>query len=214
LRICTFLTLDVLHYVGLYILDLCSYLLDVLLGLTPEHLVTLRMFCSLSSGDWKLASHLSMCSGCGRVHGACPPPMGQNTSAFLFLDCFCLGTSCSRRLPCYFFRILPLHDCALCGYPRCETCAFACLFYRLLVNVPFCCCKCLLHRRICLLSPLIMTLSWALFSLILSRDLNGEGQPRNHLLPARRRRLLWSFLLHSTAVCMNVGFRHSSVCRI
>jgi hypothetical protein len=55
----------------------------------------------------------------------------------------------------------------LCGYPHCETCAFARLLCQLLVNVPFCCCKRLLHRRICLLSPLILTLFSALFSLIL-----------------------------------------------
>jgi hypothetical protein len=74
------------------ILDLYSYLLDVLLGLTPECLVTLGMFCSLSSDGWKLSSHVSTCSGCGRVHGAFPPPMGQNTSAFLFPNYFSLGT--------------------------------------------------------------------------------------------------------------------------
>jgi hypothetical protein len=102
----------------------------------------------------------------------------------------------------------------LCGYPRCETCAFTCLLCRLLVNVPFCCCKRLLHRRICLLSPLILTLFWAVFSLILPRDPNSEGQLRKHLLPARWRRLLQSFLLCSTAVCMNVGFRPCSACRI
>jgi hypothetical protein len=34
-----------------------------------------------------------------------------------------------------------------------------------------------------LLSPLIPTLFWALFSLILPRDPNSEGQPRKHLFP-------------------------------
>jgi hypothetical protein len=88
------------------------------------------------------------------------------------------------------------------------------LLCRLLLNVPFCCCKHLLHRQICLLSPLIRTLIWALSSLILPRDPNSEGQLRKHLLPACRRRLLWSFLLCSTIVCMNVGFRPCSACRI
>jgi hypothetical protein len=69
------------------------------------------------------------------------------------------------------------------------------LLYRLLVNVPFCCCKHLLCRRICLLSPLIPTLFWALFSLTLPRGPNGEGQLKKHLLPARRRHLLWSFFI-------------------
>jgi hypothetical protein len=119
LQICTLLTLDVLLYFGLDILDLCSCLLDVLLVLTPERLVTLGMFCSLSSGDWKLSSHLSTCSGCGKVHGACLPPMGQNTSAFLFPDSFCVSTPWFRCLPRSFFRILPLLGCVLCGYPHC-----------------------------------------------------------------------------------------------
>jgi hypothetical protein len=88
LQICTPLILDALHYFSLVILDLCLYFLDVLLGLIPERLVTLGMFCSHSSGGWKLSSHLSTRSGCGRVHGACLPPMGQNTSAFLFHDYF------------------------------------------------------------------------------------------------------------------------------
>jgi hypothetical protein len=51
LQICTPLILDVLQDVAFDILGLCLYLLDVLLGLTPERLVTLGMFCSLSFGD-------------------------------------------------------------------------------------------------------------------------------------------------------------------
>jgi hypothetical protein len=35
------------------------------------------------------------------------------------------------------------------------------LLYRLLANVSFCCCKRLLHRQICLLSPLVPILSLA-----------------------------------------------------
>jgi hypothetical protein len=214
LRICTPLTPYALRYFAFDILDLYLYFLDVLLGLISECLVTLGMFCSLLSGGWKLSSYLSMRSGCGRVHGACLPSMGQNTLAFLFHDCFCLGTPCSHRLPRSFFHIMWLLGCILCGYPHCETCVFACLLCRLLVNVPFCCCKRLIRWRICLLFPLIPTLSWALFSLILPRDPNDEGRPRKHLLPARRRRLSHSFLLYSTAVCMNIGFRPSSICRI
>jgi hypothetical protein len=157
LRICTPSTLDVLHYFALDILDLCLYFLDVLLDLTPERLVTLGMFCSLSSGGWKLSSHLNKRSGCGKVHEACLPSMGQNISAFLVRDYFCLGTPCSRRLPRPFFLILRLLDCVLCGYPCCETGAFACLLCPLLVNVLFCCCRHLLRRRIYLLSLLILT---------------------------------------------------------
>jgi hypothetical protein len=44
-------------------------------------------------------------------------------------------------------------------------------------------------------SLLIMTPFWALFSSILPRGPNGEGQPKKHLLPARRRRLLRSFFI-------------------
>jgi hypothetical protein len=84
---------------------------------------------------------------------------------------------------------------------------------RLLVSLPFCYCMRPLHRRICLLLPLVPILTWALFSLTLPRDLNGEGQLKKHLLPARRRRLLQSFLLYSTAICTNVEFRPSSICR-
>jgi hypothetical protein len=138
---------------------------------------------------------------------------GPEYFGFLFQDCFCLGTPCFRSLPHPFFHILQLSNFALCSYPRCETCAFACLLCRLMVSVPFCCCKRLLHRRICLLPPLVPTLSWALFSLILPRDLNGEDQPKRHLLPAHQRRLPQSVLLYSTAVCMNIEFHPSSVCR-
>jgi hypothetical protein len=84
----------------------------------------------------------------------------------------------------------------------------------LLVNAPFYCCKRLLHRRICLLFLLILTLFWALFSLILPRDLNGEGQPKKHLLLARRRHLLQSFLLYSIAIYMNIETRPFSAYKI
>jgi hypothetical protein len=134
-----------------------------------------------------------MRSECDRGHEACLLPTGWSTLAFLFLDCFCLETLCFRSLPYPFFHILRLSDFALCSYPHCETFAFACLLYRLLVNVPFCCFMHLPHRRIYLLLPLILTLSWALFSLNLPRDLNGEGRPKKHLLLACRRCLLQCF---------------------
>jgi hypothetical protein len=137
LRICTPLILNVLRDIALDLLDLCLYFLDVLLDLTPEHFATLGMFCILLFGDWKLFSHLNMHSGYGRVHGACLLPTGQSTLAFLFHDCFYLGTPCFRSLPRPFFHVPRLSDFALCGYPHCETCAFACLLCRLLVNVPF-----------------------------------------------------------------------------
>jgi hypothetical protein len=69
------------------------------------------------------------------------------------------------------------------------------LIHRLLVNAPFCYCKRLLHLRIYLLFPFILTPFWALFSLILPRDPNGKGQMQKHLLLAHRRRLLWSFFI-------------------
>jgi hypothetical protein len=70
----------------------------------------------------------------------------------------------------------------------------------------------LLHRQIYFLLPLIPTLSWALFSLTLPRDPNGEGRPKKHLLPARQRRLPQSFWLYSIAVCRNAEFHPSSLC--
>jgi hypothetical protein len=82
------------------------------------------------------------------------------------------------------------------------------------VNAPFYCCKHLLHRRICLLSLLILTLFWALFCLIIPRDPNGEGQPKKHLLPARQRRLLRSFLLYFIVIYMNVKARPFSADKI
>jgi hypothetical protein len=51
LRICILLILDVLQDVAFDILDLYSFLPDVFLGSDPEHLATLKMFCSPSSGD-------------------------------------------------------------------------------------------------------------------------------------------------------------------
>jgi hypothetical protein len=46
-----------------------------------------------------------------------------------------------------------------------------------------------------LLFLLTLTLFWALFSLILPRGTNSEGQPKKHLLLACRRRLLRSFFI-------------------
>jgi hypothetical protein len=69
------------------------------------------------------------------------------------------------------------------------------LIRRLLVNGPFCYCKRLLHLRICLLFPLILTPVWALFSLIFPRDPNSEGQMQKHLLLAHQRCLLRSFFI-------------------
>jgi hypothetical protein len=51
LRIYTLLILNVLQDVAFDILDLYSFLLDVFLGLNPEHLATLGLFYSPSSGD-------------------------------------------------------------------------------------------------------------------------------------------------------------------
>jgi hypothetical protein len=46
-----------------------------------------------------------------------------------------------------------------------------------------------------LLFLLILTLFWASFSLILPRGPNDEGQPKKHLMLARRRHLLQSFFI-------------------
>jgi hypothetical protein len=67
------------------------------------------------------------------------------------------------------------------------------LLCRLLVNVPFCCYMHPLHRQICWLLPLILTLSLALFSLPLLRGPNDEVRPKRHLLVFRWRRLLQNF---------------------
>jgi hypothetical protein len=188
--------------------------LDVLLGLIPLHLVILGTSCNLSSGNWKLSCHLGMHSGCGKVHEAYLLPMGQNILAYIVCGCFCLGTLYFRFLPRLPFRTLRLLGCVLRGHPRCEIYAFACLLCRILANAPFYCRKRLLHRRICLRSLLVMTPFWALFSLTLPQGPNGEGQPKKHLLPASRRRLLWSFLLYSTTIYMSVESRPFPAYRI
>jgi hypothetical protein len=59
-----------------------------------------------------------------------------------------------------------------------------------------------------LLPPLALTPFWVLFSLILQRGPNGEGQMQKHLLLARRRRFLLSFLLYSSIVCTNATSCH------
>jgi hypothetical protein len=82
-----------------------------------------------------------MHSGCGKVHEACLLPTGQNILAYLICGWFCLGILYSRFLPRLPFHILRLLGCVLRGHPRCETCTFACLLYRLLASAPFYCCK-------------------------------------------------------------------------
>jgi hypothetical protein len=155
-----------------------------------------------------------MHNGCNKVHEACLLPTGQNISAYLICGYFCLGILYSRFLPRLPFPTLHLVGCVLRGHPRCETCAFSCLLCRLLASAPFYCCKHLLHQQICLRSLLILTPFWALFSLILPRGLNGEGQPKKHLLPVRRRRLLRSFLLYSTARYTIIEFFPFPACKI
>jgi hypothetical protein len=69
------------------------------------------------------------------------------------------------------------------------------LFCRLLVNALFCCYTHLLHRQICLLLPLVLTLSLALFSLFLPWGPSDEGLPKKHLLIFHRRRLQLIFFI-------------------
>jgi hypothetical protein len=136
-----------------------------------------------------------MHSGCGKVHEACLLPKGQNILVYLVCGCFCLGTLYSRFLPCLPFRILWLLGCILCGHPRCETCAFAYLLYRLLVNAPFYCCKRLLHRQICFAISINFD---TILGLVLPNSSTRSEQRRpakKHLLPARQRRILWSFFI-------------------
>jgi hypothetical protein len=59
----------------------------------------------------------------------------------------------------------------------------------------FCYDKRLLHLRICLLFPLVLTPFWALFFPTLQQDLNGKGQMQRHLLLACRRHFLLSFFI-------------------
>jgi hypothetical protein len=81
-----------------------------------------------------------------------------------------------------------LRGCLCCG-----IFTFACLLYRLLVNIPFCYYTHPLHRQICWLLPLIPTLSLALFSLPLPQGLNDKVRLKRHLLLFRQRRLLQNF---------------------
>jgi hypothetical protein len=67
------------------------------------------------------------------------------------------------------------------------------LFYRLPVNVPFCCYMHLLHRRICWLFPLVLKLFLALFSLSLQRGLSDKVWLKRRLLLFRRRCPLQNF---------------------
>jgi hypothetical protein len=82
------------------------------------------------------------------------------------------------------------------------------------VNVLFYCDKHPLHLRICLLPPSALTLFCVLFSPILQRGPNGEGQTRKHLLLARRRRSLLSFFLYSSVVYTSAASCHFFVYKI
>jgi hypothetical protein len=106
---------------------------------------------------------------------------------FLLHDYLLPETLYFHSLPLPFFHIPRLSDFALCGYLHCGIFAFACSLCRLLVNVPFYCYMCPLHRQISCLLPLNLTMSSALFSLPLPRGPNDEGQPKKHLLLSRRR---------------------------
>jgi hypothetical protein len=61
------------------------------------------------------------------------------------------------------------------------------------VNVIFYCDKHPLHLWICLLPPSALTPFWVLFSPILQRGPNDEGQMQKHLLLAHRRHFMLSF---------------------
>jgi hypothetical protein len=134
-----------------------------------------------------------MRSGFDKVRRACLLPKGQSTLTFLLHGFLLLGTPCFHSLPRLLFRIPLLPNFALRGYLHCDIFASACLLYRLLVNVPFCCCTRPLHRRIYWLLPLTHTLSLALFSLSLPLGPNDEGHSKKRPLLFRRRRLLLSF---------------------
>jgi hypothetical protein len=74
----------------------------------------------------------------------------------LFPDYLLFETLCFHSLTRSFYHIPRLSDFAFRGCRHCSIFAFACLFCRLLVNVPFCCYTHLLHRRICWLLPLVL----------------------------------------------------------
>jgi hypothetical protein len=142
----------------------------VLLGLVPWLLVVLRMFCNLSSGDWRPSCHLDMHSGCGKVREGCLLSMSRNSSASLVYGCIFYDTPHSHRLICLFSHIPRRFGYAWCGHPRCAVCAsgcVACLIRRTRASVPFCYDKHLLHLRICLLFPLVLTPFWVLLFLVL-----------------------------------------------
>jgi hypothetical protein len=162
----------------------------VLLGLNPWHFVTLGRFCNPSSGGWKLFPHLGTHNGCDKDHIACLLPKDPSTLVSLFLS---FETLCFHNLPCSFLHIPRLSDFAFRSYRHCSIFSFACLFCRLLGNAPFCCYTHLLHRQICLLLTLVLTLSLALFSLSLPRGPNDEGLLKKHLLLFRWRRLQLNF---------------------
>jgi hypothetical protein len=147
-----------------------------------------------------------MHSGFDKVRIACPLLMGQSIFVFLRHVFLLPRTPCFRSLPHPFFHILLLPNFSLHGYLHCDIFASACLLCRLLVNVPFCCCMCLLYRWICWLLPLTQTLSLALFSLSLLLGLNDEGHSKKRLLLFCWRHLLLSFRLHSSVVYKSVGF--------
>jgi hypothetical protein len=58
---------------------------------------------------------------------------------FLFPDYLLSETPYFHSLPSSFCHIPRLSDFTFRDCLRCGIFAFACLFYRLLVNVPFCC---------------------------------------------------------------------------
>jgi hypothetical protein len=193
LQICILLTPNVLLDDVFGIRDSYFFLPAVVLGSSPWRFATLRRFCNLSSGGWKLFSHLGTRNVCDKVHRACPLLTGQSILVFLLHDYFLSKTPCFHNLPRPFFRILRLSDFALRGYLRCGIFTFACLLCRLLVSVPFDCYMRTLHRQTYWVLPLTLTPSLALFSLPLPRGPNDAGQPKRHLLLSRRRRLLQNF---------------------
>jgi hypothetical protein len=204
------LTLAVLWVVAFGIPDSCFFLPVVLLDLNPWRFATLGRFCNPSSGGWKLFSHLGTHNGCDKDHIACLLLKGPSTLIFLSPDYLLFETPCFHSLPRSFCHISRLSDFAFRGCRHYGIFTFAYSFCRLLVNVPFCCYTHLLHRQICCLLPLVLTLSLALFSLPLSRGLSDEVRPKRHLLLFCRRRLLQNFWWHSSIVCKSAEFRLSS----
>jgi hypothetical protein len=157
-----------------------------------------------------------MCNVYGKVRWGCPLATGRSSLTYLPLTHPFCGTRCFyahlllHRLSCTLWLL----DCAYCGCHHCEACVSSyCIFliYQAHVNVLFYCGKCPLRPRICLLLPSVLTSFWTWSFPILQWGPSGEVLVWRHLLLARRRCFLVSFLLCSSVVYMSAILHHLSM---